>query len=1225
MSSRATRSRHPVIIATGEKSLDQLDFQLPGPIELEWRRQYRSGDARSDGWFGQGWTHPLATELWIEDDVLRYWDEQGREVALPAIDVGQEHFQAYEQFTLTRPAINHWALRHNQGLTHHFRQRLGSQWRLTLEVIQDRNRKRLLLQFNDQDFGDGFNPQAAPPRPQSLTDSAGRALLLEWTDQRQLSQVTVQSGDTRVVLATYRYGHSASPSQALPDLVSHTDANDIIRTYTWDQHLLVGYTLATGQRFSNRYDRLTPTGHVTESLALDDGTGDWFDYNGRTTRVRDRLGRETVYVHNARQDITAVHDAEGNVTRTDFDSEGRPEASTDALGRSSATTFNANGNLTLMLDAAGNATTVDYNALNLPIKLTDAMGGEWLRQYDERGNLIASTDPLGHTTLYEVDALGQVTAIIDALDKRKTLQWDEAGNRVAYTDCSGYTSRQAYDALGHLSSSTDALEQRTDYDFDALGQLRQVTQPDGARHLYTWDGEGNLVRYLDPLGQTTTWTYNGAGAPLLRVDPLGHKLRYQYDHAGRLATLTNENGEVTWFGYDLLDRLTDEVGFDRRHQRYTYNAAGELTHVIECGGSDFGPGKVTRFERDAVGRMTFKHHIGEAAEHAASSRFAYDALGRLTLASNACSEVKFAYDPLGQLLAEKQALRGPIGAQTFEFKHQYDALGNRTQTVLPGGRELNHLFYGSGHLHQVNLDGHVVSNFERDALHREVRRSQGQLHSEFAYDRGGRLSAQRVLRGAGVEPSDPPSGSLFSPEFPTPRSARGMQDIQGRLKGVIERHYQYDPSGQLVQWLDKQRGLTRYRYDSAGRITRSQIGLLKDWGALGVRANAPGNATGRPMAANEQFHWDAASNPLPDEAAVGRKDFVPGNRLLIWQDARYTYDEHGNLIERLQGKRGSATQTRTHFTWDAAHQLVTAQVARGPDDSATSQTFSYAYDALGRRVAKTDAFGATHFAWDGDRMSVEQRGGNETIYVYHLESFVPLAQIQDGVLNHVHTDHLGTPLEVSNDAGEMTWRVTYRTWGNVVTEELVEIQQRLRFQGQYFDSETELHYNRFRFYDPRSERFISEDPMGLAASPNLFGYAPNPVEWVDPWGLIKCTGSTKGGIKRTTPQWRSRYGPAALREHHLIPQAMLRNPAFMAQMKVAGFKNPIDYIHRQIATIPNAEHSDAHSDGWNCDFQKWFCANKNFDKAGLQSQIKKMMIDYNIPRGSRNFSGRYGV
>jgi RHS repeat-associated protein len=1100
---RSTRSSHPVIIATGEKSLDHLDFELPGPIELEWRRQYRSGDARSDGWFGQGWTHALATELWLEDDVLRYWDEQGREVLLPAIAVGQEHFQAYEQFTLTRPGDRHWALRHNQGLTHHFRQRHPGQTRLPLEVLQDRNARRVALKYDERDFAEDFDAGAVPPRPQRLVDSAGRTLLLVWTAAKQLGEVLVEAGEARVVMARYQYGATAL-GQGAPDLLSHTDANGHARTYAWEQHLLVGYTLATGQRFSNRYDRLLPTGRVTESLALDDGTGDRFDYNGRTTRVQDRLGRETVYVSNARQDIVAVHDAAGNVTRNDFDAEGRPEGSTDPLGRSSSTTFDVRGSLVQMVDAAGNATKVEYNALDLPVKLTDAMGGEWLRQYDVRGNLIASTDPLGHTTLYEVDARGQVIGIIDALDKRKTLAWDEAGNLVSYTDCSGHTTRQAYDDLGHLRSSTDALGQETVYAFDAHGQLLQVTQPDGAQHRYTWDGEGNLVRYVDPLGQATTWQYNGAAAPTLRVDALGHKLRYAYDAAGRLAVLTNENGEHTHFGYDRLDRLTDEIGFDGRHQRYCYNAAGELTHVVEHGGSEFGPGKVTRFERDALGRMTAKQHVGEAAEHAASSRFAYDALGRLTQANNAWSEVSFAYDPLGQLLAENQALSAAIGGQVFEFKHQYDPLGNRTQTVLPNGRALNHLFYGSGHLHQVNLDGEVVSNFERDALFREVRRTQGALYSEFAYDRAGRLSAQRVMRDSAAGAGAAQDAGLTSVAFPSLAGARGMSDIQGRLKGVIERHYQYDPSGQLVQWLDRHRGLTRYGYDAAGRITRSQIGLLKDWGAVGVRADAAGNGTGHPMAANEQFQWDAASNPLPvgaDSGAGGARSFVRGNRLLVWQDARYAYDEHGNLIERLQGKRGSASQVRTAFTWGAAHQLVRADVARGPDEAAVVQSFAYAYDALGRRVAKRDAFGITLFGWDGNRIALERRGGSETVYLHYPESFLPLAQMHDGVLHHVHTDHLGTPLEASNDDGEVTWRVTYRAWGNTLVKDVERIQQHLRLLGQYFDAETGLHYSRFRHYDPSIGRFVTEDPIGLAGGTNLFVYAPNPITWVDPFGL----------------------------------------------------------------------------------------------------------------------------
>jgi RHS repeat-associated protein len=1074
MNKRAARSRHPVIIATGEKSLDQLDFQLPGPIELEWRRQYRSGDARTDGWFGQGWSHPLSTELWVEEDVLRYWDEQGREVVLPAVAVGEEHFEAYEQFTLIRPEVNRWALRHNQGLTHHFRQHHPAQWRLLLEVVQDRNRRRVVLQFNQENFGARFRAHATPPRPQSLIDSAGRTLYFEWTDQGQLSQVKVESEGSNIVLASYRFGSSSPTGDGLPDLLSHTDANGHSRTFVWDQHMLVGYTIATGQRFSNRYDRLTAAGKVTESLALDDGTGNWFEYIGRTTRMRDRLGRETVFVQNARQDIVAVHDAQGNVTRNFFDEQGRPESRTDPLGRTSSTTFDHRGNPTLSVDEVGNATKVEYNHLNLPTKWTDAMGSVWHRQYDKRGNLISKTDPLGHTTHYEVDAAGQVTAIIDALDKRSTLQWDEAGNVVAYIDCSGQTSRQVYDSLGHMVSSTDALGRRTDYVLNASGQLLQEIQPDGAKYSYNWDGQGNLIRFVDPLGQTTTWEYNGAGTPLMRTDPLGNTLGFRYDHGGRLVALTNEVGAVMRLEYDLMDRLTDELGFDGRHQRYVYNAAGELTHVIERGGSDFGPGKVTRFERDALGRMLAKHHVGEAQGQFASARFAYDALGRLTRASNAIADVRLFHDPLGRLLSETQASSDFIGAKVYESKHRYDALGNRIQTVLPNGRTLNYLFYGSGQLHQVTLDGEVVSDFERDALHREVIRTQGQLQSSFTYDSAGRLGHYKV--------------SLAS------------NRTSARFDGSIERHYRYDVAGQVVEWLDRHRGPSRYRYDSSGRIIRSEIGVPDVRGTLENRTDGPANSAH----SDEQFQWDAASNLLASDT-LGAPDsavsFVPGNRLLLWHNCFYAYDEHGNMTERLRGKRGSSTSTTTRFTWDDANQLISVHVSHGPQEDESGRSFSFCYDALGRRISKTDASGTTNFAWDGDRLVLKQRGADETVLFYQLASFVPLAQMHNGGLYHLHTDHLGTPLEATDGAGNISWRATYSAWGNVLIEEVAGLEQNLRFQGQYFDAGTGLHYNRFRYFDPEIGRYLSQDPIGLRGGTNSFQYVPNPIMWIDPFGL----------------------------------------------------------------------------------------------------------------------------
>nr|WP_255263711.1 RHS repeat-associated core domain-containing protein [Pseudomonas aegrilactucae] len=65
----------------------------------------------------------------------------------------------------------------------------------------------------------------------------------------------------------------------------------------------------------------------------------------------------------------------------------------------------------------------------------------------------------------------------------------------------------------------------------------------------------------------------------------------------------------------------------------------------------------------------------------------------------------------------------------------------------------------------------------------------------------------------------------------------------------------------------------------------------------------------------------------------------------------------------------------------------------------------------------------------------------------------------------------------------------------------LELSNPIRFQGQYHDHETGLHYNRYRYYDPEVGRFIGQDPIGYAGGLNLFAYTPNPVGWIDPLGL----------------------------------------------------------------------------------------------------------------------------
>jgi RHS repeat-associated protein len=70
----------------------------------------------------------------------------------------------------------------------------------------------------------------------------------------------------------------------------------------------------------------------------------------------------------------------------------------------------------------------------------------------------------------------------------------------------------------------------------------------------------------------------------------------------------------------------------------------------------------------------------------------------------------------------------------------------------------------------------------------------------------------------------------------------------------------------------------------------------------------------------------------------------------------------------------------------------------------------------------------------------------------------------------------------------------------------------LRFQGQYFDAETGLHYNTLRCYNPGCGRFISPDPINIEGGLNLYQYAPNAANWIDPWGWA-CHGNSKGSRK----------------------------------------------------------------------------------------------------------------
>ena len=114
----------------------------------------------------------------------------------------------------------------------------------------------------------------------------------------------------------------------------------------------------------------------------------------------------------------------------------------------------------------------------------------------------------------------------------------------------------------------------------------------------------------------------------------------------------------------------------------------------------------------------------------------------------------------------------------------------------------------------------------------------------------------------------------------------------------------------------------------------------------------------------------------------------------------------------------------------------------------------------------------------------------------------PLPEPTTPTVHLYHCDHLGTPIAMINTQGGTDWRAEFDPWGNQVDGSNPQrLYQPIRMQGQHYDEESGMHYNRYRYYDPALGRYISQDPIGLKGGMNLYNYPLNPVSKIDPQGL----------------------------------------------------------------------------------------------------------------------------
>ena len=494
------------------------------------------------------------------------------------------------------------------------------------------------------------------------------------------------------------------------------------------------------------------------------------------------------------------------------------------------------------------------------------------------------------------------------------------------------------------------------------------------------------------------------------------------------------------------------------------------------------PLRITEFKRDILGRLI--HTLSRDNDKVQETAYQYDLDGNLVRAANRHSITCFDYNENGQLIAQHQwkvpskeenARNGlpetdwrdaqydmlylPV---TETVRYHYDFNGNRTATVLPDGRQINCLYYGSGHLHQISLDDEVITDIERDQLHREIFRTQGKLASRYELDPLGRLKRQIATLNDLTE------------------GGKGKNKVAaGYGQTAVKRSYGYDRTGNLTHSTDQRTGTTHFEYDKLGRITK---------------------------AGNELFAFDPAHNILSDGLNA-----VPDNRLKTYNGTTYYYDDLGNLIHREL-----ADGEVQNYFYDLHDQLVKAEIFK---KDGTKETWAYSYDALGRRIGKgrlkTDGSleEETRFVWDGSHLLQEQNSDGRCAYIYtDPDSYEPLAQVRDWTnaegenrqqTRYFHCDQIGIPREMTDKDGKLLWFGNYTGWGRLKEETNVTgtAHQPFRLQNQYFDAETGLHYNLLRFYDSISGRFINQDPIRLFGGENFYHFAFNAQSWIDPLGL----------------------------------------------------------------------------------------------------------------------------
>lgn len=745
---------------------------------------------------------------------------------------------------------------------------------------------------------------------------------------------------------------------------------------------------------------------------------------------------------------------------------------------------------TQVIDGEGNSTTYKHQN-QVVYETVDAKGATWKNYHNQYGELERSVDPLGNA---------------------QSVIRDDWGNAVQLIQPDGQFTQLKYLDVDFPYLPTEIIDSRGGkwiYKYNQAGRMREMRNPLGAKTQVTYNAKGQRIAITNGLGVSTQLKYDKYQNITEIISTTGQRTQYQYDEWNRCTHCTNANGIQQRRLLDDLGRTLVINDFDGNIMRFNYDA---LDRVIQYDDDH----RSISFRYRGIYSLMSRKEDGQVI------RYVYDSNERLRRIYNEEGQhYIFELDAVGQVVREKgfdgiekQYKRNASGWVTTVMRpnqrwaqYEYDEMGRVVQVEYHDETKETYT-YEKGLLRQaINSNG--VLDLQYNLLGQVVQESFNGQHVQSSYDEQGRRTGITSSLGAYFAYQFDAWGRVVESQW-NDWTVKRQYDPFGReclrdYEGGMQQVWEYDALGQLQsQRVNKQQDVNRVLPQFYRNYVWETGGLLRQITDQGqhhtyYQRDKRGFLQGVNYGGNEQEERgvDASGNLYQRWNCKDRT--YKKNRLEETQTTRFYYDKEGYLV----AKEEKSTGEKWTYQWNATGML--SRVFRPNGD-----TVDFVYDALGRRVSKRYKSTTTHYVWQGDVVLHEYKtfdAGATTAedlitWVFEEDSFIPIAKLKGNKRYSLVTDHLGTPIRAYTDQGDKVWERELDSFGNARMTVGDAGFCNYLYQGQIYDRETGLAYNRFRYYDPSVGNYISQDPIGLAGgNPTLYGYVPDPTIWLDVFGL----------------------------------------------------------------------------------------------------------------------------